>query len=263
MFGSILSSEMKCTVTQKIWLTPSVFVLRFSPSKKFEFEPGQFVSVTIPDQFMRNIDGRRIRRLYSMNCALEQGYELCIKQTGGPGPCYLASLEEGDTLSVSGPYGEFMLQPSSAKNICFISTGTGIAPLRSMMLSRSLREAKYENVKVLFGAKEESEILFEAECKFLGYQYIAAISHPQGPLHEPNHFHGRVTQYLSSLPPGSFEWGNTDFYLCGNGAMINEVTEILTKQFAVKPERIFSESYFGARKAKETQQIEAILKASA
>ena len=43
------AKEYLCKVTQVKWLTPTVIDLRFEPAKKFSFEPGQFISVVVPD----------------------------------------------------------------------------------------------------------------------------------------------------------------------------------------------------------------------
>ena len=127
-----------------------------------------------------------------------------------------------------------------------------------MMLSQSLREISPQKVTVLFGAKNESEILFEEECRFLGFHYIAALSSPSNPGSNPHHFHGRVTDYLTSLSAAK-HWQETDFYLCGNGAMVMEVTALLQNRYQVSAERIQAESYFSNKQGNPSEIAQAAL----
>ena len=70
------AKEYLCKVVQLKWLTPTVVDLRFEPSKKFSFEPGQFISVVVPDP----AGGRKpLRRAYSLAVPPEQGWGLCVK----------------------------------------------------------------------------------------------------------------------------------------------------------------------------------------
>jgi CDP-4-dehydro-6-deoxyglucose reductase len=42
-------------------------------------------------------------------------------------------LEVGDTVTLRGPYGELLLDEPSQRDIVFLATGTGVAPLKSMI----------------------------------------------------------------------------------------------------------------------------------
>ena len=74
----------------------------------------------MPRTFVKTLDSRRIRRIYSLACSREQGYELSIKMTGGPGPSFLASLEVGQSFEASAPYGDFFYRPQPGRSICFV-----------------------------------------------------------------------------------------------------------------------------------------------
>ena len=68
--------------------------------------------------------------------------------------------------------------------------------------------------------------------------YVPCISRPFEKMGRPdNAFAGRVTDYLAQqLTPGIY-----DFYLCGRGAMIRDVTALIDEQFG--DSRLFIETY--------------------
>src|SRR4051794_30277073 len=123
--------EYTCTVKSFKMLTPTVFETTFEADKALNFTAGQFVSVIIPGAGPR---GRDLRRAYSI--ASPPGsplIELCVKLVeGGPGTNYLYKLRPGDHFRVVAPYGDFVYESKPNRNACFISTGTGIAPFRSI-----------------------------------------------------------------------------------------------------------------------------------
>ncbi len=246
--------EYQCRVTETKWLTPSVLHLRFEPNRRIPFEAGQFTSLIVPKDFVKNAEPKivmptepkRIRRIYSFACSPENGYELCVKMTGGPGPRFLASLKAGDAFVLTAPYGDFLYESKPGRGVCFVSTGTGIAPFRGMIQSAAFQEHPPTHALSLFGARDEQEILYEAEFHELGVETVFALSRP-----EPSWrgFVGRVTDYLRQLPP-VFPWHTTNFYLCGNGSMVEEVKQILHSR-GVKAEAIHGEVYFSDRRSDE------------
>lgn len=240
----IRAKKFHCTVTSLLWLSPTVFELRFRTDKKLKFEPGQFLSIYVPD-FVNS--GKFVRRAYSFANAMpdveSQGYALCVKrQVGGAGSEFLASLKPGEGFEATAPYGHFFHEPHPGRNLCFISTSTGIAPVRSILRSEEFLEHRPMKVLNIFGARTEDEILYKDEFKDV--ENVVAVSRP-GPHFKG--FHGRVTDYLRSLP-ASWAWKNTDFYLCGNGAMVSEVVEILRDGHGVADAAIRRESFTPAHK---------------
>ncbi len=236
----MLAAKYRCTLTEQTWLTPSVMRICFTTKKEIKFQPGQFLSIYVPD--IRNT-GKFLRRAYSFSTApgKEYCYELCVKHVpGGAGTEFLASLQQGDFFDATAPYGHFLYQaPLAGRYVCFISTSTGIAPFRSMVLSEHFQENKPDKCFFIFGARTEAEIIFSGEFEARDINTINAISQPSSGY---SGYHGRVTDYLRGLPV-SWHWHNTDFYICGNAEMIQEVCEILKGGHGVLPKAIFCESF--------------------
>ena len=244
MTRSMVAREIKCRIIEIHWPTPTVMSIRFESNRKFDFEPGQFLSLYVPDP-----DGKSkpLRRAYSFaqgpELSKKEGYELCVKfVSDGRGSNYLKSLKPGDIFRATAPYGDFVFEPPKAGNdICFIATGTGIAPFRSMMASDFFQEHAPQQVTCLFGVREDEEVLFRGFMEELGINAVYCVS--QSKSGSPDIFQGRVTDYLKTLTT-DWKWHTTDFYVCGNSAMIHEVESILLGGHGVPKEHLHQEIFF-------------------
>jgi ferredoxin-NADP reductase len=243
------ASLVTCRIEEFVWLTPTVMGIRFEPDRRFSFHAGQFISLVHPQKDDR---GKLIRRAYSLaSPSPKQGYELCVKKVDdGKVSAYLASLQKGDTFRAIAPYGDFHYASAPDRRVCFISTGSGIAPFRAMVRSEEFLSHPPRSAVCLFGARSVTEILYPGFFESLGIQTVHAISRPT-----PNFkgFTGRVTDYLKSID-GNFDWAGTDFYLCGNGDMVNEVRNFLISARQVSPNAIRQEIYFTPRDHLESQK---------
>jgi NAD(P)H-flavin reductase len=228
-----------CTVTELKFITSTVFELHFDMEPRLTYLPGQFLSAVIPGA---GPGGRDLRRAYSIAAPPEQQTtHLCIKKVeGGPGTTYLSSLKPGDTFKVHAPYGAFTYRPMTDRHAMFIATGTGISPFYAMTFSDLFRQSPPKNTTCLFGARDESELLYETTIgHHPGMNWISCVTRPKDGW---KGFRGRVTDYLRQL--SDYPWAETEFYICGNGAMIDEVKKILTEEKRVAKEHIHQEIYY-------------------
>jgi ferredoxin-NADP reductase len=233
------ATEFKCTVKSFRMLTPTVFETTFEPNAPLSFEAGQFISVIIPGA---GPGGRNLRRAYSIASAPQvKPVELCIKLVeGGPGTNYLYKLREGDVFTGMAPYGDFVYEPREGRHAMFIATGTGIAPFRSMAYAETYRSNPPLSTTCLLGVRTENELLYlDLDGVVPHFKLVATVSQP-----EPGYtgYKGRVTDYMRSLGV-TYPWQETEFYLCGNGAMISEVKAMLADHGVAK-ESIHQEKYY-------------------
>jgi ferredoxin-NADP reductase len=239
-------TEYRCTVKSFRMLTPTVFETTFDTDQPVEFKAGQFISVVVPGGGPK---GRDIRRAYSIASAPQvRPVGLCVKLVeGGPGTNYLYKLKPGDTFRGFAPYGDFLFETPPARHAVFIATGTGIAPFRSMVLSEAYRAAPPASATCLLGVRGEEELLYMDDFAALapGLNWVPMCSRPTGAW---KGLKGRVTDYLRGLGD-EFPWVQTDFYLCGNGAMIDETKQILAGRGVAK-ESILQEVYYKPPKEK-------------
>jgi CDP-4-dehydro-6-deoxyglucose reductase len=231
--------EYQCTVKSFRMLTPTVFETSFEPNAPLTFEAGQFVSMVIPGAGPK---GRDLRRAYSIASAPESKLiELCIKLVeGGPGTQYIYRLRPGDPFKMVAPYGDFVYEPKPGRNVCFIATGTGIAPFRSMILSDHYKNNPPVRALCLLGVRTEDELLYQDTLGNIpGLEFISTVSQPTG---DWKGFKGRVTHYLTGLED-RFPWLDTEYYLCGHGGMIQEVKTFLAEK-GVSKDSVHQEIYY-------------------
>jgi len=100
---------------------------------------------------------------------------------------YLANLQVGDQVQLTGPAGKRFLLPAdpSAHNYIFIATGTGIAPFRSM-IGDLLNADMPSRVDLIMGTPYESDLLYNEDFTELAKDY-------------PDRFHYRtaISRHLS------------------------------------------------------------------
>ena len=233
---------VEAKLVQKKILTPDVIELHFESEPHFSFLPGQFISMIVPGA---GPGGRDLRRAYSIASEPEKKhFELCVKLVeGGPGTTYLNNLRLGESFKGMAPYGDFVYKPKDSRAAIMVATGTGIAPFRSMIHSHLFKNNKPTKTHLLYGARALSDLLYteELEAALGKGHFIQALS--KLPADTPwNGIRGRVTDYLRTHE-AEINWHLTDFYLCGNGAMIDEVKQILTAH-GVQKTSIHQEVYY-------------------
>jgi CDP-4-dehydro-6-deoxyglucose reductase len=118
----------KLTALQERYLQPypSLLQIRVETDEPVEFAAGQYISVRYEDT----------TRVYSISSSpTRDELEFCIGRVpGGEMTSELAvELEPGDTVTLRGPYGELVLEDPSSRDVVFLATGTGVAPLKSMI----------------------------------------------------------------------------------------------------------------------------------
>lgn len=199
---------------------------RLREPKEIQFKAGQFISfdITPPD------GPRLIIRPYSIASAPYESDRVTIlfnRVPGGRGSTYLFSLREGDTIAFEGPQGAFQLRDRT-RDMLFVATGTGIAPIRSMLLD--LTRGGYTGVARLFwGLRTQRDLYYQQEFEMLTARYpnvsfTIALSRPDPGW---DGYTGRVTGLVEERVTSV---KNLDVYLCGNHAMIRDVTEIVRRK---------------------------------
>jgi len=105
---------------------PMLARARFDTHRDVDFLAGQYVGL--------RYDGTS--RAYSLaNSPTEDELEICVRRVPGGrlSPRICDDLAVGDDLSVRGPYGDLVLGEQSERDLVFLATGTGVAPLKSML----------------------------------------------------------------------------------------------------------------------------------
>lgn len=192
--------------------------------KAISFKPGQFLSFEVTKAGLPY----PLARPYSIASPPSVSDRVTLifnLVAGGPGSTYLYSLREGDSVSFKGPAGTFYLREDSGRQVLFVATGTGIAPLRSMLLTLFERHTG-QPLTLFWGLRYERDLYYQDELAewascYPNFSFVTTLSKP-GP--DWGGSTGRVTglvqERIASVQ-------NLSVYLCGNGEMIKEVTGLI------------------------------------
>jgi CDP-4-dehydro-6-deoxyglucose reductase len=202
------------------------FVFMVPHLEKFEFKPGQFVMLDLP------IDSKIKYRSYSISSPPGEGntFELVIvlNPDGLGTPHMWEHYKVGSIVPCAGPIGKFTLPESLGHDICFICTGTGIAPLRSMLLHILQQKMHHHRIYLVFGSRKQADLLYHKELTelqhhFPSFHYIPVLSRET-----PETWGGKIG-YVHEVYEELFSNKRAAyFYLCGWSAMLKEARERLT-----------------------------------
>lgn len=234
--------NLRAVLRKVVPLTPATkhFEWELREGAPFKFYAGQFVSLEVP----RN--GEKEARPYSIASAPrdQKSFDLCLNRVeGGYVSNFLSDLEPGATVDISGPHGSFVVSPPIEQDIVFITTGTGIAPIRGMLEEIFTgKEKPTHDITLIFGVRYAETILYRNEFEAFAarhprFHFLPTLSRP------PAGWQGR-TGYVQEHLRKIFA-GRKDFkaYICGLKAMVDEVRFILKEEFGLDRKQIRFEKY--------------------
>ena len=236
MLELLRAEDRVATVVRVEPVARDTFVYHLRLDAPIRFHPGQFFNLAVPDSGPR---GERSYSVYSDPAAVPD-LELAIKLLeGGAASEFLRRSRAGDTFKLRGPFGGFTLVPD-AEPVTFLATGTGLAPFRPM-LEAAARAHDPRRFRLAFGVRDEPDLfglehLERLRAALPDFDWTVCLSRA-GPGWTG--YRGRVTQLLAEEPGPPVGY----FYLCGNGAMIEEARTFL-KERGVDRKHIHAEKYY-------------------
>ena len=199
------------------------YFLEFDNLEFFDFKSGQFVKLEIKEGLVRS---------YSIASSLKKTrrIELLIvrNEEGVVTPYLFDQIKIGDKMKISGPYGNFILPNNPNEtfkgDVCFIATGTGIAPIRGMIQDLIFGGFKGQ-IFLIFGNRKMEDILYREKFEALTR------------LHSSFHFYPTLSQETRDVWKGKKGRVHTlyqniyrdqrpcDFFICGWSQMVKEAKE--------------------------------------
>lgn len=206
-------------------LTPHVRQLVVKPkTRKISFQPGQWVSLKLPV-------GPKppLNRAYSIADPSSPYGELTLvfdRVPGGLASTYLYGLRSGDEVSLSGPYGKFVLPHPLDQELLLIARYTGLAPMRCLL--KQMFFSKIQTPVLLIAvAPGEDEVLFHQEWLTMAMQYP---SFRYLPLVVQNGESEAVEKTLSMLTPLVSGQPKVVPMICGTKAFVRPLRAYFIKE---------------------------------
>lgn len=135
---------------------------------------------------------------------------------------YLADLQPGDSVKVTGPSGKRFLLPENEKefNYLFFATGTGIAPFRGMIMEL-FEKGDYQNdCTLIFGCPYRTDLLYsnffeKMAQEHSNFHYLKSISRESRRKDGSKHYVQTKIEDEEELLLPILQKENTLVYICG------------------------------------------------
>ena len=213
-----------------------------------EFEAGRYIQVVIPPHGKIKTS---TQRAYSMSSkpSDKNHVELLIRLVpGGIVTTYVHNvLQEGDTIDLIGPFGDFERTRNDSVMLC-IAGGSGMAPFKSMLHDMLEKGESDREVWYFFGAKTIKDMFYLDEMRGLeeklpNFHFVPALSEPEegdgwdGPT-------GLITDVLDTWLKEKIEASDKllEGYLCGSPGMINACNAVMNNN-GVLQENVYYDSF--------------------
>jgi ferredoxin-NADP reductase len=209
----------------------------------FEYEPGQYIGIGLL------VDGRWRWRSYSLTSSPvarsgsgpERTVTISVKAMpeGFLSTHLVAGVEPGTIVRLAAPQGNFVLPDPAPPSILFLTAGSGITPVMSM-LRTLVRRDQVNDIQHLHSTPTEADVMFGAELNNLaavhpGYRLRVRETRRQGRLD------------LATLDQEVPDWRERQTWACGPEGMLAQAEKVWSA--AGIKERLHLERFAVARAA--------------
>jgi Na+-transporting NADH:ubiquinone oxidoreductase subunit F len=259
-------------------------VLELPPGEEMRFRAGSYVQITAPPYSARFADfeiasahkdewdrldlwrhtsttNKAESRAYSMaNSSDEKQIIMLDVRIAIPPPdladdvppgavsSYIFSLKQGDTVAVSGPFGNFFAADTQNEMV-FIGGGAGMAPMRAHIMDQLKVHKSRRKITFWYGARSRRELFdvseFDAlQAEYDNFAWFIALSDAR----PDDNWTGRTgfihdvlyQDYLKDHPAPE----TCEYYLCGPPMMLRAALQMLDG-LGVDPENIVYDDFGG------------------
>ncbi|MGF6148769.1 CDP-6-deoxy-L-threo-D-glycero-4-hexulose-3-dehydrase reductase [Kingella potus] len=220
-------------------------VVRLDMPKKpaFVFLAGQYIDILLKDGHTRS---------YSLagSSAHTEQLELHIrKRDGGLFSSLLfgsdPAIKEKTVMRVRGPMGTFVLQEDSTAPLILLATGTGFAPVQSI-LHRLAEQDSSRTVRLYWGGRTLEELYYHKQAAELAGRlknacFIPVLSRADDSWQGAR---GYVWQQVLRDCP---DLSASEVYACGSPAMIRDAQQALVAEGRLKADAFFADAFLPAQ----------------
>ena len=219
--------------------TPRIRILNLDlRAVEFSFTAGQAV--------MLGLSGSPLRKPYSIASAPWEVAKSGIMQvlvqvedSGGLDP-HLELASPGTMLDLEGPFGSFGLPERIDHPLLFVAGGTGIAPLRSMVIEHVSRPTLFKTVLV-YSARSVDEFAFRPELAALE-SAGRIVCYFTVTREENAAWQGRRGRISDALLKEALPSAESVCLVCGPPQLVNDTRSLLMK-LGVSESQILIEKY--------------------
>ncbi len=183
----------------------------------FDYEPGQYVGIGVL------MDGRWRWRSYSLTSPAVRGARTITITVKAMPEGFLSShlvsgVAPGTIVRLAAPQGNFVLPDPAPAKVLFVTAGSGVTPVMSM-LRTLVRRGQITDIEHVHSAPTEADVMFAEELAEL------AASHPGYRLRlRATRTQGRLN--LARLDDEVPDWRTRQTWACGPEAMLTDAERL-------------------------------------
>jgi CDP-4-dehydro-6-deoxyglucose reductase len=238
----ILVRVVPCRVAKIARPAPDVAVLslRLPMNENMMFLAGQYVDFLLKDGKRRSYS---IASVPSVEGVTE--IELHIRHT--PGGTFtdhvFGALKEREVLRFEGPLGSFYLRQDSAKPIVMVASGTGFAPIKSMVESALGRGVIDRRPITLYWGCRTRRDLYMLEVaqawRHPNFRFVPVLSEPTAECE----WTGRVGFVHRAVMEDFPDLSGHQVYACGAPVMVESARADFSAQCGLPPDEFYADSF--------------------
>jgi ferredoxin-NADP reductase len=192
--------------------TSDVKTFTLRPSRGWRMHrPGQYVSVQV------EIDGRLVTRMYSISSAPDTNRITITVKAQGRVSRALHALPAGAYITLGEPTGDFVLPDGELPPLLFITGGSGITPIASMIRT-FVAAGELPDIVHLHFARSADDEIFGAELRALS---AACPRYQLAVIHTNEQGRAFSTAWLDEL---ASDWRNRETWACGPAGLLEAIT---------------------------------------
>ena len=183
----------------------------------FDYQPGQYIGIGVL------VDGRWRWRSYSLTSSPVTGSRIITITVKAMPEGFLSThlvggVAPGTIVRLAAPQGNFVMPDPAPASVLFVTAGSGITPVMSMLRTLARRD-QITDVVHLHSAPTESDVLFAAELTkmqtgYEGYRLRLRSTRTEGRLD------------LSQLGDEVPDWRERQTWACGPEGMLNAAERV-------------------------------------
>lgn len=234
---------MPCRVHRMEKLADDVMALslKLPGSERLQFRAGQYIDILVHDDKPRS---------FSLGNAPHDDEFLQLHIRNIPGGAFthhvFTQMKERDIMRIRGPLGTFFLREDSDRPIIFIASGTGFAPVKSI-IEHALHKGIKRPMHFYWGARKLTD-LYQLDLARLwethGIRFTPVLSEPLA----EDHWRGKTGFVHEAVLEDYSDLSGHQVYACGGPVMVKAAHDDFTALRGLPGEEFFSDSFTPAPK---------------
>ncbi|HDR9872852.1 TPA: 2Fe-2S iron-sulfur cluster binding domain-containing protein [Burkholderia cenocepacia] len=214
--------------------------LRLPPRQSLHFKAGQYIEIVLGDDVRRSYSLATVPKVEG-NWSVELHIRHCV------GGRFTDRVFEGmkprEALTISGPMGTFFLREDSDKPIILVASGTGYAPVRSL-LQHALEVASHREIVLYWGGRAKADIYLAEEpiqwsAQYKNFRFIPVLSEP---LVE-DAWQGRTGFVHRAVMADFPDLSGVQVYACGAPVMVEAAQHDFVKYCGLPDDEFYADAF--------------------